>query len=109
MAKILEMKQRNQFITKDVEKQVSPFLLQHLLKEIINKVRINSDQMLEIELGECPVCDKQMINLKDDYGKNVDTNPCTYIDRVSKAKLFVIYDTETDAEYIMTAAEMGRA
>lgn len=105
MAKLLKMKRREQCITKNAEKAINPFIQHYIWENIVSKMRINGEQIIELELSNCPVCEKQRIHIVDTLGKNVDSDHCFYFDEVCNKTVYVIYDTEADTEYMMLASE----
>lgn len=105
MSKILKVEPRVRYVTKGVQGKVDNILQHYIWKEIVDKMRIKEDELLEISLKTCPCGTKQRVEIKDTLGRNIEDEMCFFVPERCEEEIYVVYDKETHSETMMLASE----
>lgn len=99
------VKERVRYVTKPLKEKVNEYLQLYLWKEVVDKLKIKEDQLIEINLSACPVSEKQRICIVDTFDKNVDDEQCIYIGDSCTANIYVVYDASNNSEFMLLKEE----
>lgn len=99
--------ERVRYVTKPLKEKVNEYLQLYLWKEVVDKLKIKEDQLIEINLSACPVGEKQRICIADTFGKNVDDEQCIYIGDRCATDIYVVYDADNNSETMLLKEEFA--
>lgn len=105
MSKILKIEPRVRYVTKGVQEKVDDILQHYIWKEIVDRMRVKEDELLEISLKKCPCGTKQRVEIKDTYGRNIEDEMCFLVPERCEEEIYVFYSKETNSETMMLASE----
>lgn len=102
MSKVVELETRKRFVTKGVMEKIDNFTQHNIWTRIIDKLKVKAEDLIELQLIKCDICNQQAVSVKDTDGS---FNDCWFAPEMVNEELLVIYDSDNKTEFMMLKSE----